>query len=157
MNHVGHVLNDFFNRNQPSMETMMQNYNYLEKHVPYQWQYKHNISFFHQVMCELKITELKRANTLSTNPSIGEGPSLYDCQMMRSRMKSRILRAFRVTLQLKNNIHGLQVRASMHNCEIVHTLGRSIIYKIADLKIPRKFSIYTHSARPDSAHLLMVW
>jgi len=29
---------------------------------------------FHQVMCELKIAQLKLANTLSTNPSIsGEG------------------------------------------------------------------------------------
>jgi len=27
--------------------------------------------FFLQVMCELKLTQLKRANTLSTNPSIG--------------------------------------------------------------------------------------
>ena len=37
------------------METTMQNSNYI----------------FLQVMCELKIAQLKRANTLSTNPSIG--------------------------------------------------------------------------------------
>ena len=56
--------------------------------------------FFLQVMCELKKAQLKRANTLSTNPFWWRGPSLYDCQMMRSR----ILRAFRVTLWLKKGV-----------------------------------------------------
>ena len=56
-----------FQPNQPSMETTMPNYNYPEKHVPYQWQYKH-------------------------------------CQIMRSRMKSCVLQAFRVTLQLKMGV-----------------------------------------------------
>jgi len=41
-------------------------------------------------MCELKIAQLKRANTLSTNPSIGGEGRVYT--------KFRILRAFRVTL-----------------------------------------------------------
>ena len=52
------------------METTMQNYNYPEKHVPISG--STNITkFFLHVMCELKRVQLKRANTLSTNPSIG--------------------------------------------------------------------------------------
>jgi len=46
-------------------------------------------------MCELKIAQLK---LIYESEHWRRGPSLYDCQMMRSQMKSRILRSFRVTL-----------------------------------------------------------
>ena len=50
----------------------MQNINYPEKHVPYSWTGSTNTTkIFLQVMCELKIAQIKDANTLSTNPSIG--------------------------------------------------------------------------------------
>ena len=50
-----------FQPNQPLMESTMQSCNYSEKHVPYQWQYKHN-AVFRLVMCGLKIAQLKGAN-----------------------------------------------------------------------------------------------
>jgi len=46
-------------------------------------------------MCELKLAQL---NLIYESEHWLRGPSLYDCQMMRSRMKSRVLLAFRVTL-----------------------------------------------------------
>jgi len=63
MNHVGQVLNDYFNQTNP------------------QWRRRCKIKistnitkFFLQVLCELKIAQLKRANTLSMNPRVvGEG------------------------------------------------------------------------------------
>jgi len=55
--------------------------------------------FFLHVMFELKIAQLKRANTfIYESEHWRRGPSLYDRQMTRSRMKSRVLRAFIVTL-----------------------------------------------------------
>ena len=65
---MGHVINDYFNRTNP------------------QWRGRYKIIITQkitcltsgstndcllQVMCEFKIAQLKRANTLSTNPSIG--------------------------------------------------------------------------------------
>ena len=50
----------------------MHNYNYPGKHVPNTSDSTNITKFFLQVMCELKIAQLKFANTLSTNPSIGE-------------------------------------------------------------------------------------
>ena len=49
----------------------MHNYNYPGKHVPNTSDSTNITKFFLQVMCELKIAQLKRAYTLSTNPSIG--------------------------------------------------------------------------------------
>ena len=43
MNHVGARFKRLLQPNQPSMEMTIQNYNYPEKHVPYQWQNKHHV------------------------------------------------------------------------------------------------------------------
>ena len=66
MNHVG-----LFQPNKPSMETTMQHYNYPEKNTCLTSGSTNITKFFLQVMCELKIAQLMRANPLSTNPSIG--------------------------------------------------------------------------------------
>ena len=47
-----------------------------------------------QVMCELKMAQ----HPIYKSEHWRRGPSLYYCQMMRSWLKSRILRAFKVTL-----------------------------------------------------------
>ena len=49
----------------------MQNYNYPENKCFTSGSTNIITKLFLQVMCELKIAQLKRPNTLSTNPSIG--------------------------------------------------------------------------------------
>jgi len=98
MNHMGHVLNDSFNRTSRQWRRQCKII-ITQKNTCVTSGSTNITKFFLQLMCELKITQLKRANTLSMNPSISRrGPSLYDCQMMSSRMKSRVLRTFRVTI-----------------------------------------------------------
>jgi len=73
MNYVGHVLNDYFNPQwrQQCKIIITQKNTYLTSGST-----KITV-FFLQVMCELKIAQLKRANTLSTNPSIGGEGRVY--------------------------------------------------------------------------------
>ena len=72
MNHVGHVLNEYFNRTNPQWRRQCESIITLKDTCLIRG--STNITkFFLQVMCELKKAQLKRANTLSTNPSIGGG------------------------------------------------------------------------------------
>ena len=66
MNHVGHVLNDYFNRTNPQWR---RRYNIIiTQKNPCLTSGSTNITkLFLQAMCELEIAHLKRANTLSTN------------------------------------------------------------------------------------------
>ena len=73
MDHVGHVLNDYFNRTIPQWRRRCKII-ITSKNTCLTSDNTNITKFFLQVMCELKIAQLKRANTLSTNPSIdGEG------------------------------------------------------------------------------------
>ena len=101
INHVGHVLNDYFNRSNPHWRRRCKII-ITQKNMCLTSGSTHITKLFLQVMCELRLAQLKRAKTLSTNER--GGPSLYDCQMMRSRRKSLVLRAFRVTLYLKKGV-----------------------------------------------------
>jgi len=49
----------------------MQNYNYPEKNMCLTSGSTNITKHFLQIMCELKLAQLKRANMLSTNPNIG--------------------------------------------------------------------------------------
>ena len=69
MNHVGHVLNDYFNPTYPQWRQCKIIITQKNKCLT---SGSTNITkFFLKVRCELKIAQLKGANTLSTNPSIG--------------------------------------------------------------------------------------
>ena len=70
MNHVGHVLNDYFNRTNPQWRRRCQLI-ITQKNTCLTSGCTNITQFFLQVMCELKIAQLQRANTLSPNPSIG--------------------------------------------------------------------------------------
>ena len=107
-----------FQPNQPSIYLpIMSNPCWGPRHMESQWRRRckiiitqkstcltsgstHITNFFLQVMCELKIAQSK----VYESEHWRSGPSLYDCQMMRSRMKSRVLRAFSVTLELKKGV-----------------------------------------------------
>ena len=70
MNHVGHVLNDYFNLTNPQWRRRCKSI-ITQKNTCLTSGSTNITMFFLQVMCELKIAQIKRANTLSTNPSIG--------------------------------------------------------------------------------------
>ena len=92
MNHVGHVLYDYFNRTNPQWRRRCKII-ITQKNTCLTSGSKNITKFFPQVMCELKIAQLKHANTLSTKPSIGG--EVRVCTI--AKWWSRVLRAFRVT------------------------------------------------------------
>ena len=70
MIHVGHVLNDYFNQTNPQWRRRWEII-ITQKNTCLTSGSTNIMIFSLQVMCELKIAQLKHANTLSTNPSIG--------------------------------------------------------------------------------------
>ena len=70
MNHVGHVLNDYFNRTNPHWRRRCKII-ITQKNMCLTSGSTNIMKFFLQVMSELKIAQLKLAHTLSTNSSIG--------------------------------------------------------------------------------------
>ena len=70
MNHVGTFFNDYFNRTNPQWRRRCKII--ITQKNTCLTSYSANVTkIFLQVMCELKLAQLKRANILSTNPSIG--------------------------------------------------------------------------------------
>ena len=76
MNHVGHVLNDYFNRTNPQWRRRCKIIN-TQKNTCLTSGSTNIKKCFPQVMCELKIPQLKCANTLSTIQSIGGEGRVY--------------------------------------------------------------------------------
>ena len=70
MNQVGHVLDHYFNRTNPQWSRRCKII-ITQKNTCLNSGSTNITQFFLQVMCELKLAQLKHANTLSTNPSIG--------------------------------------------------------------------------------------
>ena len=70
MNHVGHVLNDYFNRTNLHWRRRCKIIITQKNTCLTSGSINITVSFL-QVMCELKIAQLKRDNNLSKNRSIG--------------------------------------------------------------------------------------
>ena len=69
-NHMRHVLNDYFNRTNPQWRRQCKII-ITQKNMCLTSGSTNITKFFLLVMCEIKIAQLKRANTVSTNSSIG--------------------------------------------------------------------------------------
>ena len=70
MNHVGHILNEYFNQTSPRWRRRCKII-IIQKNTCGTSGSTNITKKIHQVMCELKIAQLKRVNTLSTHLSIG--------------------------------------------------------------------------------------